>query len=143
MVQIILALLAALVLGAVTYVLYRARKNERPSVEYTQRVTIEALGELVSQELSELVRDDDLMLTSDKHFEALSYKKRTLAKALDECIYGVEKAKNVVMSHIRYIVERELPEEQDCLEVVDFNDLYLCDKYVLAEERDIKNEITG
>lgn len=169
MVQVILTLVAVGVLGAITYVLYRARKNERPSVEYTQRVTIEALGELVSQELSELVRDDDLMITSDKHFEALSYKKRTLARALDECIYGVEKSKNVVMSHIRYIVERELPEEQDCLEVVDFNDLYyidpniqwevliymvkkrhktdamnyLCNKYGLADERDVPNELTG
>lgn len=167
MVQIVLALVAVLVLGAVTFVIYRARKNERPSVEYSQRVTIETLGELVSQELSELVRDDDLVLTSDKHFEALAYKKRTLAKALDECIYGVEKSKNVVLSHIRYIIERELPEVQDCLEVVDFNDLYyidpgiqwevliymvrkyhksdcmsyLCSKYDLAVERDIPNEI--
>lgn len=169
MVQIILTLVTVLVLGVVTFLIYRARKNERPSVEYTQRVTVEALGELVSQELSELVRDDDLVLTSDKHFEALSYKKRTLAKALDECIYGVEKSKNVVLSHIRYIIERELPTEQDCLEVVDFNDLfyidpniqwevliyvvkkkhksdcmnYLCNKYNLAEERDVPNEITG
>lgn len=169
MVQIILALVAVAVLGAVTYFIYRARKNERPSVEYTNRVTIEALGELVSQELSELVRDDDLMLTSDKHFEALSYKKRTLAKALDECIYGVEKSKNVVLSHIRWIIERELPEVQDCLEVVDFNDLYyidpniqwevliymvkkkhkndcmnyLCEKYELSVEKDVPNEITG
>lgn len=169
MVQIILSLVAVAVLGAVTYFIYRARKNERPSVEYTNRVTIEALGELVSQELSELVRDDDLMLTSDKHFEALSYKKRTLAKALDECIYGVEKSKNVVLSHIRWIIERELPEVQDCLEVVDFNDLYyidpniqwevliymvkkkhkndcmnyLCEKYELSVEKDVPNEITG
>lgn len=169
MVQIILTLVAVAVLGLVTFLLYRARKNERPSVEFSQRITIETLGELVSQELSELVRDDDLVLTSDKHFEALSYKKRTLAKALDECIYGVEKAKNVVLSHIRYIIERELPEVQDCKDVVDFNDIfyidpniqweiliyivkkrhktdamaYLCDKYDLATERDIVNEITG
>lgn len=149
--------------------MYRARKNERPSAEYSSRVTIENLGELVSQELAELVRDDDLIVTNDKHFEALSYKKRTLAKALDECVYGVEKAKNVVLSHIRYIVERELPKEEDCLEVVEFNDMfymdpniqwevliymvkkhhksnpmaYLCDKYDLATEREIPNELTG
>lgn len=169
MVQIILTLVAVLVLAAVTFIIYRSRKNERPSVEYTQHVTIEALGELVSQELSETVRDDDLVLTSDKHYEALAYKKRTLAKALDECIYGVEKAKSVVLSHIRYIIERELPTEQDCLEVVDFNDLYyidpniqwevliyfvkkkhktdcmsyLCRKYGLSTESEVPNEITG
>lgn len=169
MVQIILALVAVAVLGFITFMIYRDRKNERPSVEYTQRVTIETLGELISQELSETVRDDDLIHTSDKHFEAMSYKKRKLARALDECIYGVEKSKNVVLSHIRYIIERELPTEQDCLEVVDFNDLYyidpniqwevliyfvkkkhkidcmsyLCNKYKLSTEREVHNEITG
>lgn len=169
MVQIILALLAVGVLGFITFMIYRARKNERPTSEYQQRVTIEMLGELVSQELAETVRDDDLVLTSDKHFEALAYKKKTLAKALDECIYGVERAKNVVLSHIRGIVERELPSEQECLELIDFNDLfyieaniqwevliylvkkkhktdcmhYLCTKYELDKERVINNEITG
>lgn len=169
MVQIILTLVVIAVLAVITYLMYRSRVNERPAAEYNQRITVAQLGELVSQELSELVRDDDLVITTDKHFEALAYKKRTLAKALDECIYGVEKAKNVVLSHIRYIIERELPEERDCCEVVDFNDIlyadpniqwevliyivkklhrtnpmsYLCDKYALATERPVKNEITG
>lgn len=169
MVQIVLTIIVLLVLAGVTYLLYRSRSNERPSAEYSQRITIESLGELISQELSELVRDDDLMITSDTHFQAMAHKKRALAKALDECIYGVEKAKNVVLSNIRYIIERELPEVRDCLEVVDFNSIYytdpdvqwelliylvkkhhkmnpmayLCEKYGLAIERDIKNEITG
>ena len=169
MVQIILTLVAIGVLAIVTYIMYRSRLAERPSAEYNERITIEQLGELVSQELAELVRDDDLVITTDKHFEALSYKKRTLAKALDECIYGVEKAKNVVLSHIRYIIERELPTEADCMDVVDFRDIlytdpniqwevlvyivkklhrthpmaYLCDKYGLTTERPVKNEITG
>lgn len=169
MVQIILTLITVVVLVVITYLMYRSRVNERPSAQYNQRITIAQLGELVSQELAELVRDDDLLITTDKHYEALAYKKRTLAKALDECIYGVEKSKNVVLSHIRYIVERELPEERDCNEVVDFNDIlyaepntqwevliyivkklhrtdcmsYLCNKYALATERPVKNEITG
>lgn len=169
MVQIILTLVVVAVLVVITFLMYRARKNERPSVEYTNRITIESLGELCSTELAEAVRDDDLVITNDKHFEALSYKKRTLAKALDECINGVEKAKNVVQSNIRYILERELPTVEDCLEVVEFNDLYyidpntqwevliymvkkqhktdpmsyLCKKYGFDKERDIPNELTG
>ena len=168
MVQIILSIVTIAVLAGITFLMYRARKNERPSAEYSSRITVESLGELVSQELAELVRDDDLVITNDKHFEALSYKKRTLANALDECIYGVEKAKNVVLSHIRYIIERELPEVEDCMEVVEFNDMfymdpniqweiliymvkkhhksdpmsYLCDKYDLATEREVYNEQT-
>ena len=169
MVQVILTIIILLVIAGVVFLMYRARANERPSAEYQSCLTIEALGELVSQELAEAVRDDDLLVTSDTHFKALAHKKRSLAKALDECVYGVEKAKNIVLSSIREIVERELPEVQDCLEVVDFNDIYytdpdiqwelliylvkkhhktnamsyICDKYDLATERDIPNEITG
>lgn len=169
MVQIILTIVVLAVLAGITFVMYRARKNERPSAEYSSRITIESLGELVAQELSEQVRDDDLQVTNDAHFKAQYHKKRTLAKALDECVYGVEKAKNIVLSHIRYIIERELPEESDCLEVVEFNDLfymdpniqweiliywvrrthkhdamnYLCDKYQLHIDREVPNEITG
>jgi pilus assembly protein CpaF len=169
MVQIVLSIFTIAVLAGITFLMYRSRKNERPTADYKSKITIESLGELVSTELAELVRDDDLMLTTDTHFKAMSYKKRTIAKALDECVYGVERAKNMVLSCIRQIIERELPEVQDCMEVVDFNDLYyiepniqwevliymvkkqhktdtmayLCDKYDLATEREIKNELTG
>ena len=169
MVQIALAGAAVLVLCIITFLLYRSRKNQRPSAGYTQHISIQTLGELVSQELAEFVRDDDLVLSTDRNFEAQAYKKRKLSKALDECIYGVEKSKRVVMAHIHTIMERELPEERDCLEVIDFNDLYfqepntlweiliyivkkshnsdcmnyLCDKYGLAVERDVPNELTG
>ena len=169
MVQIILTIIVLAVLAAATFLMYRTRKNERPNVEYSSRITIESLGELVSQELSEFVRDDFVVNTGDKRFEALIYKKRRLASAIDECIYGVEKAKNTVLAYIRELIERELPEIRDCVEVVDFNDVlyiepniqweiliylvkkhhkadpmgYLCDKYDLATERNIYNEVTG
>lgn len=169
MVQIVLTGVVLLVIALIVFLLYRARANERPSAEYQSCNTIEALGELVSQELAEAVRDDDLLITSDLHFQAVAHRKRSLAKALDECVYGVEKAKNIVLSSIREIVERELPEPEDCLEVVDFKDIYytdydiqwelliylvkkhhkahpmeyLCEKYNLATERDVPNEITG
>lgn len=169
MVQIILTVVVLLVIALIVFLLYRARVNERPSAEYQSCKTIESLGELASQELAEAVRDDDLLFTSDLHFQAVAHRKRSLAKALDECVYGVEKAKNIVLSSIREIMERELPTQQDCLEVVDFNDIYytdhdiqwelliylvkkhhktnamsyLCDKYDLATERDVPNELTG
>ena len=168
MVQVVLAGIVLICLGGFTYLLYRARKNERKSPNYQSVVTIESLGELVSQELAEFVRDDDLELTTDSHFEAIHKVKEDLATALDECTYGVKRAKNIVFSHIREILERELPDERDCCSIVDFKDVmlidsviqweiliymtkkkhrtdtmnYLCDKYDIAEEQMIQNEIT-
>lgn len=163
MVQIILTLVVIVAIAAVTYLLYRSRVNERPGVLNESRITIQSLGELVAKELAELCRDDDLVVTSDIHFRAVMHKKRILAKALDECIYGVEKSKAVVLSNIRFIIERELPEEADCNDVVNFEDIlyadydiqwevliyyvkthhknnpmrYLCDKYHLSTEKEI------
>lgn len=166
MVQIVLSLVCIAVLAIITFIWLRMRKNERPDLDYTTKITIESLGEQVSQELAELVRDDDLIVASDLRYEAIHKNKKVIADAIDQCIYGVEKAKNVVLAQIRYILERELENERDCCEVVDFTDLlylepnvqwevliylvkkkhrsspmaYLNSKYKLSEERDIPNE---
>lgn len=169
MVQIILSIVVIAVLGVVTYLMYRSRVNERPDMDYVNRLTIEDLGEEISQDLAEKVRDDDLIVASDLRYQSIQQAKRTLAKALDECIYGVEKSKNVVLQQIRSMVEERLPSEDDCKDLIDFNDLlflepniqweiliymvkkqhrndpmsYLCSKYNWTEEREVINEITG
>lgn len=169
MVQIILSLIVLGIGVLVVFLLYRSRKNERKSADYKSRVTIESLGEYVSKELSEFVREDITSYVQGSGFEAVLRRKRTLAKALDECVYGVEKSKNIVMSNIHSLLEQIIENEEDCNEIIDFNDLlyidaqyqweiliywvrkthktdtmnYLCDKYGLAKEREIENEITG
>ena len=169
MVQVGLTIVVIIVLLIATFVLYRIRKNERPDLTYIRKITIDELGETVSQELAELVRDDDLNVSSDARFQMISENKRAIAEAIDTCIYGVLKAKNMVLAQIRYIMERELPTEQDCLEVVNFKDVlflepniqweilmyltkknhregpmgYLNKKYGLSQARQVENEITG
>lgn len=167
MVQVILTVVILAALAGVTFVMYRMRANERPSAEYAAHNTLESLGEYVSQTLAEQLRDDDLSFSSEG-FQAQYFRKQKLTKALDECIYGVVKSKNIVKGAINRIVSEELPEEKDCLEVVQFDDLYyldfsiqweiliyfvqkkhksdtmyyLCDKYGLTEERLIKYDMT-
>ena len=169
MVQIVLSIVCIVVLGIITFLIYRARVNERPDLDYVNKITIDSLGELVSQELAELVRDDDLIVASDLRYEAIHKNKKVIADAIDQCVYGVEKSKNIVLAQIRYILERELETVEDCLEVVDFSDVlylepniqweiliyqvkrshrtdpmgYLCKKYNLSEEREVINEING
>ena len=170
MVQVVLTIVVLIVLAGVTFLIYRARVNERPDISYTNKFTIDDLGELISQELAEMVRDDDLIIThDDATYQAITNVKRNLAKALDECIYGVEKSKRLVLQQIRSMCEQELPTVEDCKELYDFDDLlylepnvqwetliyfvkkehrsdcmsYLCGKYGWAEERDILNEVTG
>ena len=166
-VQIILTIVVLVVIAGATFAMYKIRSNERPSAEYDSHNTLESLGEYVSQTLAEQLRDDDLTISSEG-FRAQYYRKQRLTKALDECIYGVMKSKNIVKGAINKIVSEELPEEKDCLEIVPFNDLYyldysvqweiliyfvqkkrrdgimyyLCDKYGLTDERLVKSDMT-
>ena len=169
MVQIVFSIIAVAILAVVTFLMYRARKNERPDLEYLSKRTLDSLGEEVSKEIAELVREDDLSITTDLRYEAMVKMKRVLASAVDEATKGTEKAKNVVMSQMRHIIERKLPKEEDCKELIDFDSIdfldpwyqwetliYLVKKkdkqhpmdyiqrtYHVADERDVINEITG
>lgn len=170
MVQIVLSLVCILVLGVVTFLFYRARKNERPDLDYTERITIDYLGEYVSQTIAEYVRDDDLnMMQGDYRFEAQYKNKKNVAEAVDQCVHGVTKAKNVVLAMIRHILEGMLETEEDCLDVIDFREIlylepniqwevliyltrakhrtdcmaYLAEKYGLDKEKEVLNEITN
>ena len=168
MVQIILSVIAILVIVLIVFIMWRIRKNERPETSYNSRVTIESLGEICSQELAEDVREDD-NVNKDILYEANAHRKKKLAEALDEAPYGVEKSINRVKAAIRQIIERELPTEKDCCDVVDFTDIYYLDpvqqweiliymvkkthktdtmnylttKYQLHVEKEVQNEITG
>lgn len=169
MVQIILSAVCIFVLGIATFLFYRARKNERPDLDYTERVTIESLGEYVSQQIAEFVRDDDLSFGSDTKFEARYQTKKVLADSVDQCIHGVTKAKNVVLAQIRYILEELIPDEEACKEIVNFDEVlylepntqweiliyltkmnhkvdcmgYLAKKYDLDQEKEVLNEVTN
>ena len=169
MVQVILSLVVIVILGIATFLFYRARKNERPDLDYTERITIDYLGEYVSQTIAELVRDDDLHEYNDYRFEAQYRNKKRVAEAVDMCIHGVVKAKNIVLAQIRYILEEMLETEEDCKDVINFEEIlylepniqwevliyltkknhrtdcmsYLATKYGLAEEKEVLNEVTN
>lgn len=169
MVQIILTAVCIAALGLITYAMYRSRKNERNAADYISRLTVDSLGEIVTTRLAEAVRDDDLVLTIDKHYEAIAYRKRVLAKCLDDCIYGIEKAKTYVKAQIRSVIEEEVPTVEECYGVLDETNIlfmeptiqweilvyfvhkthkldtmsYLCHKYELTTPKPVVNEITG
>lgn len=129
MVQIILGLITLGVLGAGTFFLYRMRKNERPDLDYVDRKSIDSLLGIVKREMAELIKDDDMIITNDIHFEAISRNRRRIETALTECIHGIKNAKRIVIAQIREIVERELPKERDVYDVIDFREMEFLEPY--------------
>ena len=82
MVQIILTLVVVGVLLLITFFLYRARKNERKTGNIQEHITIRSLGEMISKDLAESVRDDNMVLAGSTYYEAAQYKKKSFVAPL-------------------------------------------------------------
>lgn len=170
MVQIILSIITIAVLVGFTVFLYKKRTNERTVEGLRKTRNLDSLGELVSKELSEYVRDDDVSdAIEGRQYAAIVNKKKIVARALDECIYGVERSVTTVLGQIKTILERELPTIEDCYEIVDFREVdflhpneqweiliyfakkshrtdvmhYLNKTYHFTDEVNVVNEVTG
>lgn len=170
MVQIILSIITIAVLVGFTVFLYKKRTNERTVEGLRKTRNLDTLGELVSKELSEYVRDDDVSdAIEGRQYAAIVNKKKIVARALDECIYGVERSVTTVLGQIKTILERELPTIEDCYEIVDFREVdflhpneqweiliyfakkshrtdvmhYLNKTYHFTDEVNVVNEVTG
>lgn len=129
MVQIVLGLIALAVVAGITFFIYRMRKSERPDLDYLERVSLDSLLGVVKREMAELIRDDDLVITNDLHFEAISRIKRRIKIAQDDSINGIKSAKKIIIAQIREIVERELPTVKDVYDVIGFNELNFLEPY--------------
>lgn len=167
--QILLTVVSLIAVATFALLFYRVRKNERKDVQIRQRHDLNYYSELCMQEIANLTRDDDISISTDKYFETVLRSKQQLAWAVDMAPQGLPKAVSIVMSKFNGIITRELPTEEDCLALINFNAIefedpniqwetlvhflqktkmknymsYLCKQYHLDEEREIENEFTG
>lgn len=124
MVQVILTVVVLAIIGGITFLFYKTRSEEREDAAYDSSSDLDVIGEQISAELSELARDDDLDPT-DLRYSARLYKKRELAKHIDNCIYGVEKSKMHVRGNILALLENELKTEKDVCEILPFDEPFI------------------
>lgn len=118
--QIILSIIVLIILAGVLIFLYQKRKNEREdSVEFRKN-SIEKLIEIVKQELTEAIRDDEFRIVGDADYEAITRNKLRMNKALRNCVFGIPSEVAIVKAAIRDIIEKQLPAQKDINEVIDF-----------------------
>lgn len=118
--------IVSLLIGAVgIYLLYRARKNERPDVALIDRMTMERLLNIVKVELAELIKEETTFGRSDEEWAAAYKRKKRLKSAMKNCVYGIEADKIIVKDLIRDVVKIQLPTESDIADLIDFNATYI------------------
>lgn len=149
MVQIILGVLTLGIIGIITFFIYKQRLKEVDELSYEDALTIDSLSELVMTELAELVRDDGIDTIKGKNFEAEYRNKKLLSESIDKCIHGIKSAREIVVSQIRFIIERELRDLEAAYSVLDLREItylhpniqweVLC--YFVSKKRGYKNRV--
>ncbi len=133
MIQIIWAVIVAIILAVVLFILYRARKNERDDLVIFRQNSLEKLIDICNAEITEAIRDDDYRLVGDADYEAIARSKRKLALASRQCSHGIPWAVNLVKAAYRDVLEKELPTMDEVNEIYDFTTVAFLDSYVKWE----------
>lgn len=133
MIQVIIGIIVLLILTGITGFLYYRRKHERPDQEYLDTMTLDKLLYYVKQEVVELVKVDNSIITNDINFETIVRTKSRLDKALTDSVYGIDSAREIVIALIRDLIEKHLPKMEDVLQVIDFDNTFILEPMIKFE----------
>ena len=123
MTQIVLAIVAAAILGGVTFLLIKSRVNQREIQRIVEKSGLDELAEDCSRYLSELIRTDNIGSLNDVTNQTRLRTAKKLAKSLDRCIYGIEQDQKLVISYIKSFLREELKDEEACCNILPLDSL--------------------
>jgi pilus assembly protein CpaF len=118
MTQIILSIVVIIALVAVTFILVRARINQREIYRIVEKTGIEELAEDCSKYLSEAIRTDNIGSLNDVANQTKLRTAKRLAKSLDRCIYGIEQDMQIVTAYIKDYLRTTLKDEEACCSIL-------------------------
>lgn len=124
----------ATVIAIIIFMFMAFKRTRKEASEYfnTVEMTFPKLLDTVKDELSELVKDDTFIGTSEFELSAARKRKANIANALAQAVYGIDSAKEVVIDLIYNVVVKYLPTIDDILTVIDFKSEYL-DTHIMFE----------
>lgn len=123
MVQIIVGIVVAALLGIVTFILYKRRASEVSETIAYDRPTMESLLREFKNEMADTVRGDESVLVGDKTYEAVCNNQERIEWANENCVYGIPAARELILALAHDFLERRLPTRDKCVEVIDFDSL--------------------
>lgn len=133
MVQIVGSIVITIILGLLTFVLYRKRKGERlDAVQYTAR-TEENLLQTLKNNVAEITRESSMIMAGDLEYEAITRNNRRILKAAGDAPAGVKSARLIMKGLTRSVMEREIPTYEIANEYHDFEKPNLLDPMVKWE----------
>lgn len=116
-------ILVVVILGGITFILWKKRAGERSELVLMGVNNFEKLVQIVLKDCTEIIKVDRNLAFRDAEYEASRKNKLRVANALKQCVYGEENAKKIVMSTFRDILAKHLPDLDACNQIIDFSDL--------------------
>lgn len=111
------------VLGGVTFFMWKRRSNEISELVIAGSNSFEKLVKIVLKDCTEVIKADRGLVYKDVEYEASRKNKERVAEALKQCVYGEENAKRTVISTMRDIIAKHLPDLESCNKIIDFTNL--------------------
>lgn len=111
------------VLGGITFLMWKRRSKEISELSIAGSNSFEKLVKIVLKDCTEIIKVDRGLVYKDVEFEASRKNKERVARALKQCVYGEENAKRTVISSMRDIIAKHLPDLESCNKVIDFTNL--------------------
>lgn len=111
------------VLSGVTFVLWKKRSSEISELTIAGSNSFEKLVKIVLKDCTEVIKVDRGLVYKDVEYEASRKNKDRVAEALKQCVYGEENAKRTVISTMRDIIAKHLPDIEHCNKIIDFSNL--------------------
>lgn len=111
------------ILGGITFFIWKKRSGEMSELVIAGSNSFEKLVKIVLTDCTEIIKLDRGLVYKDVEYEASRKNKERVAEALKQCVYGEENAKRTVISTMRDIIAKHLPDLESCNKIIDFTNL--------------------
>lgn len=112
MINTILLVVSIVIAIVVLFVLYQQSKMKVEVQLEEDFSTLEKVVEAVKAEMVEIIKEDYSLGLSDAEFNALYKRKARIKDALNNCVYGIDGAKVIVLELIRGFIAQHVPHEK-------------------------------
>lgn len=133
MVQVVGSIITIIILGLLTFILFKKRKGERlDAVQYTAK-TEDNLLQVLKNSVAEMTRESSMIMAGDLEYEAITRNNRRILKAAGDAPAGVKSARLIMKGLTRSVMEREIPTYEVGVEYHNFDKPNLLDPMIKWE----------
>lgn len=120
MAQIVIGIAVLLIIIFGCYLFYRKRKKQTADTQVYTKPTMDMVLKRIKDELANITKETDMILTSDINYETIVRNKKRVDKNDRESVYGIPSAVEFMTGFCRTIIEEMFPTKEKILEVWDF-----------------------